>query len=118
MNPISIMIVDDEKDLVDTYSEYFSLCGFKTDAAYNGCDAFITYEAIKPDVVLMDLNMPKYDGNYAIEKIKEKYGHAKIFVITGNIDYKFNKNMVNKILYKPIKLKELKEIIIKESKTK
>lgn len=112
------MIVDDEKDLVDTYSEYFSLSGFKTSTAYDGCDAFTTYETVKPDIVLMDLNMPKYDGIYAIEKIKEKYTHAKIFVITGNIDCIFNKNMISKVLYKPIKLKELKEIIITEFKTK
>jgi DNA-binding response OmpR family regulator len=110
------LIVDDEKDLVSTYSEYLSLHGIKTSTAYDGCEAFTVYEKTIPDLVLMDINMPKYDGNYAIKKIKEKYEHAKILVITGNIDYKFEKNMVNKILYKPLKLKELREIIINECK--
>jgi len=118
MNPISVLIVDDEKELLHTYAEYFSLYGIKTSMAYDGCNALTTYEEVKPDLVLMDLNMPKYDGNYAIEKIKEKYAHSKIFVITGNPDYKFNKNTVNRIFIKPLKLKNLKEIIINEFKTK
>lgn len=116
MSPITVLIVDDEKYMVSTYSEYLSLHGIKSFTAYDDCEALTVYEKTMPDLVLMDKNMPKYDWNYAIEKIKEKYKHAKIIVITGNVDYKFEKNWINKVLHRPLKLKELLEIIINQCK--
>ena len=68
----SIIIADDDGDLVDTYSDLLKNRGFQVvGIAYDGDTASKLYSIHKPDVVLLDLNMPNFDGHYAIEKIKQ-----------------------------------------------
>lgn len=50
--------------------------------AYNGKQAVEACEQLKPDVVLMDMRMPDYDGAYGIRSIKEKHEHIKVLVLT------------------------------------
>ena len=50
--------------------------------AENGKEAFEKCKVYKPDVVLMDMRMPEFDGAYAIKKIKETSPHIKVLVLT------------------------------------
>jgi DNA-binding NarL/FixJ family response regulator len=57
--------------------------------AGNGIEALEQYEALRPDVVLMDLRMPKMDGVAAIEAIRRKDPRARVIVMTmyeGDVD--------------------------------
>ena len=51
--------------------------------ASNGIEAIERYEALKPDVVLMDILMPGMDGLSAIAKIRERDPTAKIIVVSA-----------------------------------
>ena len=51
--------------------------------AGNGADAIIQAEALKPDVILMDLVMPEVDGIEAIQKITAKIPTSRILVLTS-----------------------------------
>jgi len=55
--------------------------------------------------------MPKYDGVYAIKKIKFQDPKAKILALTGYKDYKIERGLVNKFLYKPYNITELVKTI-------
>lgn len=50
--------------------------------AENGKEAFEKCSVYKPDVVLMDMRMPDYDGAYGMKAIKEAYDDIKVLVLT------------------------------------
>jgi DNA-binding NarL/FixJ family response regulator len=52
----------------------------------NGCDAVEKAEALQPDVVLMDLTMPKMDGITATQAICERCPEVRVLVLTASDD--------------------------------
>lgn len=50
--------------------------------AENGREAWEKCRVYEPDVVLMDMRMPEYDGAYGIQNIKEKMNHIRVLVLT------------------------------------
>ena len=69
----------------------------------------------KPDVVFVDLIMPKYDGVYAINNIRNKHPDAKIIVVTANnsVDksYVLDTLNVNQLIFKPFDMHKIKETV-------
>jgi phosphate regulon transcriptional regulator PhoB len=57
-----ILIVDDEQDIVDLVSYNLEKEGFKTVKAYDGEAAFSAIKAQKPDLIILDLMLPKMNG--------------------------------------------------------
>lgn len=62
-----ILIVDDEPDTVDLVKLVLETEGYQTFVAYNGEEALEKVRTDKPDLVLLDIMMPKMDG-WAIRK--------------------------------------------------
>src|SRR5688572_8516943 len=65
-----ILIVDDEPDLLDILSIIFRAFGFETATASNGEDAVTAVRSAPPDVVLMDVMMPRMTGFDACRVLK------------------------------------------------
>lgn len=82
-----ILLVDDESDILETYSEVLMDDGFKVDVALNGNEALALLEQGKYDIVLLDIMMP--NGPDGIEVLKEsrgnqdKYGKPIIIMLTN-----------------------------------
>ena len=57
-----ILVVDDEKKTVEILKLYLLNEGFHVDAAYNGRDALKSVRQLSPDLVILDLMLPKVDG--------------------------------------------------------
>ena len=90
----NIIIIDDDADAVEALSDYLKeikmivlACG------YNGKDAVELYKKHKTDVLLPDFTIPKFDGYYAIENIKKTNPEAKIIVLTGSVEEKFDERI-------------------------
>lgn len=66
-----ILIVDDEKDIVDLVSYNLEKEGYKCYTAYNGEQALEKARDKKPDLILLDIMMPKLDGIETCRRIKE-----------------------------------------------
>ena len=82
---ISVMIVDDEEH-IRRYME--SIVNSISDVtvvaqADNGESALEQYETLKPDVILLDINMPKKNGIEVLAKIREKDRETSIIIITS-----------------------------------
>ena len=106
------IIIDDEIDLRETLSDSLEMRGFNiVGMGSNGYDADQLFKEKQPDFVILDMNMPDYDGKYAIKKIKEQDPQAKIFVMTGFTKYSFEEDEVEFIFQKPLDLKKLQNII-------
>lgn len=102
------IIVDDDYDTVETLADCFEHEGICiVGCGYNGEEAFQLYKQHKPDIVILDMKMPEYDGVYAIDKIKKEDPNAKIIVLTAYMDYKFPVNEVVAIFSKPYEFDDL-----------
>ena len=85
---VKVVIVDDHKDVVDVLSEYIEMNQSKVKVVgtgSNGLEAVRLFNELKPDVMFLDINMPLYDGLYAIEHIKKINPSARIVVISNSI---------------------------------
>ncbi|OGS21890.1 MAG: hypothetical protein A3J83_04690 [Elusimicrobia bacterium RIFOXYA2_FULL_40_6] len=88
------MIVEDDKDIVDVLTIALKSRGYETSVAYDGQQALEVIPKFKPDLVLLDLMIPKVDGNGVNLKLKESPETKDIPVIVvtgrGNLKELFN----------------------------
>ena len=78
-----ILVVDDEKALRDSISDYLEDRGCLPETAGNGRDALNMIRSKKYDALIIDLNMPEMDGFEVIEKIAPENPNMPIIVLSG-----------------------------------
>ena len=71
MNTESILVVDDDKDIVATLIIHLEREGYRAFSAYNGLEALTILEQQEIHLILLDIMMPQLDGFSAIMKIRE-----------------------------------------------
>lgn len=79
-----ILIVDDEKGVVDMLKNYFEKRSFQVYTALNGIEALKQVE-LNPDIVLLDVNMPDMDGLAVCGRIRE-FIACPILFLTARIE--------------------------------
>jgi CheY-like chemotaxis protein len=67
-----VLIADDNRDSADSLAMYLKIKGHDTSTAYDGEEAIAAAEAIRPDVVLLDIGMPKLNGYDVCRRIREQ----------------------------------------------
>lgn len=67
----TILLADDDDDLREIFSLKISAAGFIVETASDGQDAYEKAKKIKPDLAVLDVNMPHMDGIEAFLKIRE-----------------------------------------------
>ena len=112
----SVIVVEDDLDSMEVLAEYLQMKELKVVArAKDGKEAFEMYEKFKPEIVLLDVIMPNYDGFYALEKIKESYPNAKVIFVTAASNDTTQKRLfetnVDGIIFKPFQMNQLLEAI-------
>lgn len=80
-----ILIVEDEKLLNEAYELVLKREGYNVHSAFNGEEALKVFDDFKPDLVLLDLRMPKVDGVEFLKRLKpaENYPDTKILVFSN-----------------------------------
>lgn len=76
-----ILVVDDLKDSADSLSMLLRVSGHEVHTAYDGEEAVIAAEKVRPEVVLLDIGMPKLNGYDACRCIREKPWGKGIYII-------------------------------------
>lgn len=80
------LVVDDNVNEARLLASFLSLKQFEVATVNNGADA-IRYLAqnTMPDVILLDMNMPKFNGGWTVREIRRnaKYEHLKVFAVSG-----------------------------------
>lgn len=112
----TVIVVEDDQDSLEVMTEYLEMKDIKVVArAKDGHEAFELYEKLKPEVVLLDVLMPYYDGFYALDKIKEFNQNAKVIFVTASTNSKTQDKLfetnVDGILFKPFEMENLMEAI-------
>lgn len=82
-----ILIVEDERNLNEAYQMILKHEGYTIHAAYDGTEALEITEKIEPDLILLDLRMPKMGGVEFLKNydLKGKHPGVKV-VIFSNLD--------------------------------
>lgn len=65
-----ILMVDDDKMLIDLYKERLELAGYNVEISRDGEEGLAKIHTVKPDLVLLDIMMPKVNGYEALASIK------------------------------------------------
>ncbi|MDD5342268.1 MAG: response regulator [Patescibacteria group bacterium] len=76
-----ILLVEDEKMLSSMYATKFAKEGYELIQAYDGEEGLTKAKSIKPDVILLDIIMPKLDGFVVLKALKQDPELKKIPVI-------------------------------------
>jgi PAS domain S-box-containing protein len=69
-----VLVVDDNRDSTDSMVTVLGLLGHRAEGAYSADEALAQAERFRPEVVLLDLNMPGDDGFAAIKRLRALYG--------------------------------------------
>jgi PAS domain S-box-containing protein len=112
-----ILIVDDEKYILDFFGEIFKMYPIQVDTAGDGRKAMEKLQERDYDLVITDFKMPHMSGRELFHWIKDKRPHLtrRIIFITGDTvsaeTRLFFENNSNLYLAKPFKIEEVKEVI-------
>jgi DNA-binding response OmpR family regulator len=83
----SVLIVDDDPDVLTALSSAFTDQGAAVTTAQDGHEAIVRAEADSPDLIVLDAMLPKRSGFLVLEKLKRKKnepGAPRVIMITGN----------------------------------
>ena len=112
---ISVLVVDDNEDLLETFAMILKRRGFQVDTAIDGRDAAAKYESGNFDVTLMDIVMPNMNGVDAFRKIKEINPGAVVILMTAYSEEDLIKVALeegaHKVVNKPLKVDQIIELI-------
>lgn len=111
----SVLIVDDDTDLLEMVAMALSTHGFATTSISDGKTFIDTVSTVKPDVILLDVFLGDIDGRKLCQKLKTETPFTNIPVIlysAGNISMRsIMESAANAFFPKPFSIKQLTEKI-------
>ena len=113
MNKEKLLVIDDEKEFVDTVAERLEAKGFDIVKAFDGKEGLEKVHLEKPDLVILDVMMPKMNGYDVCRKLKldENFKNTPVLMLTAKFqpnDIEFGKKMgADAYLTKPLELEAL-----------
>ena len=114
---IKVLLVDDEKDFVETLDERLQIRDFNVTTAFSGDEAIKLVEENDFDVIVLDVQMPGKSGIETLKEIKNMENISQVIMLTGHATVKTAiegmKNGAYDYLMKPTDTDELTEMINK-----
>ncbi|UCC94630.1 MAG: response regulator [Candidatus Omnitrophota bacterium] len=107
-----ILVVDDEKEIVDFLERFLSRFNISVIKATGGKEAIESYRQNQPDCIFLDIQMPDKDGITVLQELKELNPAIKVIMITGKEEQEFYKKAKKygavDYITKPLDLEELR----------
>jgi len=81
-----ILVVDDFEDNREMYTQFLRFSGYRVAEAVDGVDAIAKAAALRPDLIVMDLSLPRMDGWEATRRLKKdpQTSHIPVVALTGH----------------------------------
>ena len=87
MSIANVLLVDDEAEFVETFSERLELRDLEISKAFNGEEALQVLETNRTiELVILDVKMPGMDGIETLVEIKKKYPLVEVIMLSGHAD--------------------------------
>lgn len=106
----NILIIDDEIDIAESLGVVLEAEGFRTRLASNGSEAFAQLDLSLPDLIILDVMMPKLKGPDVVRIIREEKGLTKLPIILISASHEpkpINETQWSVFMRKPFDLDEL-----------
>ncbi len=84
MSEIRVLLVDDEEDYVRAMAERMDMRDLDCQVALSGEEALELLDTNPPDVMVLDLRMPRMQGMEVLEKVKRDHPHIQVIILTGH----------------------------------
>lgn len=82
----NILVVDDESDVRDLLSKFLTRRGYDVATAGDGEAAIEAIREYRPDIVLLDIRLPKIDGLSVLQRLRDESDEVAIITMSGNAD--------------------------------
>lgn len=82
---LKVFIADDNETNTNIFTDYLCARGYEVDVARNGTEALLRLRETKPDLILMDIQMPGMDGLEVMQQVRKEEGlqHVPIVALTA-----------------------------------
>ena len=80
---IKVLIVDDEKDFLESIAYWFKAKGYAVSTAFKGTEALTLIKKDLPDIVFLDVIMPELDGIETAKRIRERNRNLPIIMMSA-----------------------------------
>ncbi len=115
--PSRVLLVDDEREFVQTLSERLEMRDMGSAVVYDGQSALDFIDEDEPDVMIIDLRMPGINGMKVLETVKETRPEIEVIVLTGHGDEKDRLRCMElgafAYLQKPVDFNKLSDVLKK-----
>jgi DNA-binding NtrC family response regulator len=82
--PSKVLLVDDEREFVQTLSERLQMRHMGSAVVYDGMEALSLVAEDEPEVMVLDLKMPGVDGLEVLTRVKAEHPNVEVIVLTGH----------------------------------
>ena len=82
----NVLVVDDESDVRDLLSKFLRRRGYEVDTASDGAAAIERIRDGHPDIVLLDIRLPKMDGLSVLAHLRDESDKVAIITMSGSAD--------------------------------
>ncbi len=112
-----ILVVDDDPFIVKLIQEYLEIIGYNVSCAYDGQAALVMAKATKPNLIILDVNMPMINGLKTLQYLRaiEDTQNIPVLFLSGETSAKLTPTLaaVPRISHvkKPIDLEDLNSIV-------
>jgi CheY-like chemotaxis protein len=116
IRPCRVLVVDDVKDLADSLALLLRRMGHDVHVAYNGRTALDSFETVRPELALVDIGLPEFDGYEVARKIRKQSWGRRIHLVAltgwGQPDDKSNalEAGFDRHMTKPVSYAELEQL--------
>jgi len=116
-----ILIVDDEPEIVNILELLLKTKGFEVVTACGGAKGIEAIRSgVKIDLLVLDKNMPKFDGLAVLKELKQNQAKIPVIILTGSLSRGFSKEDAKEVskfnisyLSKPIEFEEFIKVVNK-----
>lgn len=77
----TLLVVDDDRDVRDILSHYFTAKGFRVETAESGEGIFDRLDRLSPDLLLLDLMLPGEDGRSILDRVRASRDWSRLPVV-------------------------------------
>lgn len=84
MEDIKILVIDDEKNILESIHMVLTYEGYKVETAASGLDGIEMFKRVKPEIVLLDVKMPGFNGLEVLKNLKEINPFSEVIMISGH----------------------------------
>jgi DNA-binding response OmpR family regulator len=81
-----VLVIDDDPDVLELVTGFLTLHGYEVLTAGTAGEGLMLLSVAFPDVVLLDISMPRVDGVTALRRIRMDHSEIPVVMLTGNTD--------------------------------